>query len=678
MFTPMRSFAGACFGALLLASTLPSQSLAQIYPEPAPPLDSSHFGSKVRRTMHLLATSTPENRNTVNIIFYGQSITAGQPWVKAVTDQLKARFPHANIIAQDKAVSGFSSDRLINAAELDIYPAYPDLVIFHVYGHHEKYESIIQSIRSRTTAEILITNDHIEGSNPRDSQGNYIDTGWTADMYTYTRNFATKYNCEYVDLRAEWKRYLKANDYLSSQLLQDNVHLNAHGNYLYAELILRQLIHRPDLDPNAEGLTEDYVIGEDIDWDMETGTLSLPFAGNRVDAIYERTSPGATLPAEVWLDGQRPSTFPELYAYTRPSPNPWSNRPVFNRVDSITPKVLEDWTLTITSVSGTTFNYSVSGTVTGADGNGTNTADFVSNSKRVVISGDVFHWFDGRFVQDNAKAAVGQKMTWKTIPLYTDNATYQATSNNIIGTQTLFKGAAHRRHLLQLISDDPAAVGLKALRVHRPSWTRAKKLWADVDEVVFPSEVGAKDTLKVTAEGSWTVTQLPEWLEATPKSGSNNGVVELSVKKKNPTTEEQKATVRINMSGEQPFLLTVVQTAGTGEEDPEEEDPEEEDPGEEDPGEEDPGEEDPGEENPQPVSYFEDYSLINEWRDTTWGYIYDGFWPFAFHGTMGWIYVVEQDGSIFFWNFGETYWGWTAHDYLPWYYAYTDTNPGWR
>lgn len=647
MFTLLRSIAGACIGALLLSATIPSTGLAQAYPEPAPPLDDSHYGANVRRTMHLLATSTAEKRNTVHIIFYGQSITSGQPWVTAVINDLKARFPYANIIAQDKAVSGFASQRLVNAAELDIYPAYPDLVIFHVYGSHIDYESIIRNIRSRTAAEVLITNDHIEGNNPRDAQGNYLDVDWTAQMYTYTRNFAEKYNCEYVDLRADWKRYLKDNNYTANQLLNDNVHLNAHGNYLYAELVLRQLAHRPDLDPNAEGLTEDYVVGEDVDWDPETGTLNLPFAGNRVDAIYEETAPEAPSEAEVWLNGQRPSEFPEFYAHTRPAPNPWSNRPVFNRVDSQTPKVLEDWTMTITSVNGTSFGYSVSGTVTGADGNGTNTANFVSDSGRVVISGDVNHWFDGRFVGNNARAAIGQKITWKTIPLFTDDASYEAVSNGVVGTQTLFKGAAHSRHLLQLSSGDPAAVGLRALRVYRPSWNRAKKFWADVDEIAFPSEIAASDTISLTAEGSWRVAQIPDWLEATPSSGVNSGVIELATREKNPSTEERTGTIRINMGSEQPLYLTVVQA--------------------------------PGEEVvPPPVSYFTDSPLVNGWRDTAWGYVYDEFWPFAFHGELGWIYVVSHEDSIFFWIYAESYWGWTSHGFLPWHYAYTETEPGWR
>lgn len=647
MFTNLLLLRWVSLSALLILVFVHSPAIAQIYPEPAPPLDDAHFGANVRRTMNLLATSTPEKRNTVHIIFYGQSITAGQPWVTTVINELKSRYPYANIIAEDKAVSGFASQRLVNAAELDIYPAYPDLVIFHVYGSHIEYENIIRRIRERTTAEILITNDHIEGNNPTDSLGNYTDEGWTASMYTYTRNFAKTYNCEYVDLRADWKRYLKDNGYLASQLLNDNVHLNAHGNYLYASLVLRQLIHRPDLDAEAEGLTEDYVIGEDIDWDMETGVLNMPFAGNRVDAIYDEQPSETAAEAEVWLDGQIPSTFPEFYVHTRPSPNPWSSRPVFNRADSNNPKIVEDWTMTITSVNGTSFNYSVAGSITGADGSGANTANFISNSGRVVISGDADHWFDGRFVPDHARAAIGQKITWKTVPLFSDTVSYEPVDNAIQGTQVLFKGATHSRHMLQLSSSDPANVGLKMLRVYRPSWNRAKKFWADVDELAFPSVVNANATIKLTAEGSWRIAEIPEWLEAAPASGSGDTAIEITTKEVNPTEEERAGTIRINMGSEQPLYLTVEQAPGDIV-------------------------------IPPPVSYFVDDPVLSGWRVTDWGYIYDELWPFAFHAELGWVFVVHEGDSIFFWNFADSYWGWTAHNYLPWYYAFTEDAPGWR
>src|SRR6187431_303683 len=117
--------------------------------------DVSQRGRNVQRTMRLLTESTPQKKNTVRILFYGQSITA-QKWTKLVTEDLKKRFPNTNIISENRALSGYASQLLVRTAETDLYPFQPDLVIFHVYGAHDKYEDIFRRTRERTCAEILI------------------------------------------------------------------------------------------------------------------------------------------------------------------------------------------------------------------------------------------------------------------------------------------------------------------------------------------------------------------------------------------------------------------------------------------------------------------------------------------------------------------------------------------
>ena len=83
--------------------------------------------------MRLLATSTPQKRNTVRVLFYGQSITE-QRWWQAVADDLRSRFPDANLVIENRALGGFASQMLVKTAETDLYPFYPDLLIFQVYG----------------------------------------------------------------------------------------------------------------------------------------------------------------------------------------------------------------------------------------------------------------------------------------------------------------------------------------------------------------------------------------------------------------------------------------------------------------------------------------------------------------------------------------------------------------
>ena len=94
--------------------------------------------------MTLLATSTPEHRNHVRVLFYGQSITE-QEWSKQVAaGPARHAFPMPTWRSRTAPSAGSPSQLLIRPAEHDVYPFYPDLVIFHVFGANQQYEQIIQ------------------------------------------------------------------------------------------------------------------------------------------------------------------------------------------------------------------------------------------------------------------------------------------------------------------------------------------------------------------------------------------------------------------------------------------------------------------------------------------------------------------------------------------------------
>jgi hypothetical protein len=96
----------------------------------------------------------------VRILFYGQSITQ-QAWWKELERYLRATYPSANLIIENRAIGGHASQLLVKTAEADLYPFQPDLLIFHVYGSHLEYENIIRRVRERTCADILLQTDHI-------------------------------------------------------------------------------------------------------------------------------------------------------------------------------------------------------------------------------------------------------------------------------------------------------------------------------------------------------------------------------------------------------------------------------------------------------------------------------------------------------------------------------------
>ncbi len=366
----------------------PSSQADGNYPAPCPPQDGSKPGSRIQRSLSLMATSTPEKRNTVRVLFYGQSITK-QGWWKNVAGDLRRRYPHANLIIENRAIGGHSSSRLYKTAEADLYPFYPDLVIFHVYGSHVEYEKIIASIRSRTTADILIQTDHVtkdETLSEETDPAKLTPQNWDAWMNNaFLPQIAEKYGCELANIHRRWKDYLMANKYKAAQLLRDNVHLNAHGEYLMAELVSQYLRYDSESAKAVDsGLVKTLEVGKDIHW--QDGKLSVEFDGNRVEALCAE---GTSLPSPILIDGMKPSAFPECYVLTKSSGYLGTNWPCLLRVQQgpgITPQA-EEWHIAITNPTPDykSFCFNVTGSKTGADGDGCSNQRFVSKSGRIVI-----------------------------------------------------------------------------------------------------------------------------------------------------------------------------------------------------------------------------------------------------------------------------------------------------
>ena len=303
--------------------------------------------------MTLLATSTQERRNTVRILFYGQSITE-QEWWKHVADDLRSRFSSANLIIENRAIGGFASQLLIKPAEHDVYPFYPDLMILHVYGSNGEYEQLIRNTRSRTTAEVLMLTDHLTQWSPAVIDEKKDKGSWWDDFMNrqFLPETARKYDCGLAENRGAWIDYLKANHLEPRALLKDGVHLNDHGNYLMAELVKRYLVYRPELgDSSWRDLVRTVELGAGKEPSWNDGVLKLEFEGNRVDLIAEASPPANSARARIAIriDGKKPSEFPGAYAITRPVPPPWSPL-ALTRVDHEAPLLIEPWTLTVTAV----------------------------------------------------------------------------------------------------------------------------------------------------------------------------------------------------------------------------------------------------------------------------------------------------------------------------------------
>ena len=375
----------------LLPAALSAQQTAP-YPKPKNVGDPATLGVNIQRTMTLLATSTPQRRNTVRVLFYGQSITE-QNWWKDVADDLKRRFPNADLVIENRALGGFSSQLLVKTAETDLYAFYPDLMIFHVYGAHNNYEDIIRRTRERTTSEVLIQTDHVTNDadlNEETDPAKLRPDGkiWNSFMnYLHLPTIAKKYGCGLVDQRNLWKQYLRDNNLHAAQLLQDGVHQNAFGNYLMSEIVKAYLVRRPDthIDPMNCDTVHTYAVGKNIKW--QNGKLTLPFEGNRVDLIARD---GTALPADIRIDGKKPSEIPQLYGFTRALSTPGGKWPVVLKMASRTLPLVEEWTMEVTkdTTDPKQFTFTLSGSKTGPDGEGRSDKRFVSKSGRIVIEPD--------------------------------------------------------------------------------------------------------------------------------------------------------------------------------------------------------------------------------------------------------------------------------------------------
>jgi hypothetical protein len=464
---------------IALAMSVNAQEKPTAPPASYPPVKlPPATGKGIERAMTLMAISTPQKRNTVRVLFYGQSITE-QTWSKMVADDLRRRFPHANLVIENRAIGGFASQLLVKDAEQALYSFYPDLVIFHVYGSHTEYENIIRRLRERTTAEILIQTDHLtkdEDLNEETDPTKIPQEGrvWNQFMnYVFLPQTAQKYQTGRADVRDGWKTFLKENNLPVKALLKDGVHLNDYGCYVMAELVKSALVAPTQLqsaDTTNGGRIQTLTVGKDAVW--KNGRLTIPFDGNRVDLIAAPApnSSSQSTGIKILIDGKAPSAFPECYSFTRSTVYPGTPWPVVMRLQHNAPLLLEDWTIRLKNISEDyeTFAFEVVGSKTGPDGEGTSDKPFVSKSGRIVIAPD--DWGLSRSFNFTKKPLPPNfTIRFSVVPLFQD--TYTAPEITDMSREyavTVAQGLPNGKHMLELLAPNGKPAPIRAVRIYRP------------------------------------------------------------------------------------------------------------------------------------------------------------------------------------------------------------------
>lgn len=444
------------------------RSHAPVRPESRP----ERFGEGIQRTMTLLATSTPEHRNPVRILFYGQSITK-QEWSAEVSEYLRTQYPHADLTIENRAIGGYSTEYLSRTLPHDLADFYPDLVIFYDYGPREQLAEILSEIRRNTTAEILVQSYFPtwipRPGEPMDPLRRKGEAYHDAVSYDLMPRLCRLLGCEVMDVRGPWIDYLKKNGLLATDLLTDGSHLNGRGNALLAEITKRYLRHDPKLPPRQSGAVRTIPVRRG-DW--RNGTLRVAFEGNRVELVADpREEFEAQAEAQIFMDGKPPSANPALRFVTRASQLPDIDWPAVNRVSSRVPLLLEQWTLRVldSSPDDSWWRYEVRGSRTGADGEGSTSRRFVSTSGRVVIEPrDISA--KRAFGVRPLRTPPGFEVTWNVIPLFTDHYRPARPANPASEAVTVAaSGLADTRHVLELKAAGGAIPPLRAIRVYRPA-----------------------------------------------------------------------------------------------------------------------------------------------------------------------------------------------------------------
>jgi hypothetical protein len=455
--------------AFITATTL-AAAVAADFPAPPSLPTADALGPGLHRVRTLLSTSTAEKPQEVRVLFYGQSITE-QAWWKQVADFLRTTYPHARLTIENRAIGGHSSQILYKTAEADLYRFQPDLVIFHVYGAHQHYETIIRRLRERTIADVLIQTDHFSKNDPLDEPtdpSQLTPAKWNPWMnHAFLPDLARKYGAALCPVREHWKNYLQRHALEPAALLKDAVHLNAHGEFLMAKIVQACLtpLSKPVVNPHPERLTLKPI-------GAAAKSLTVPFNGNRID--LQLTAP-LSAEVKVTLNGQPVSAVREAWAFTKTSGYRGTNWPCLLRVQRGPAALLEEeWSVTLQEAADdyASFKFTVTGSKTGADGTGSGTERFVSKSGRLVIDPADWNLAYGRKVFGQ-KLAEDFVIRWQAEPLGRD----QLPAGPAAGWITLAQNLPNTAHTVTLTSAQP--IPAAAWRLYQPPFPATEPLVPD-------------------------------------------------------------------------------------------------------------------------------------------------------------------------------------------------------
>lgn len=448
----------------------------------------------LQRSISLLNSGTPTHKPTFRLLFYGNSHVT-RPWVYQLAADLQAAYPNVNFVVTNKALVAFDTARLTHTAVADIGGWQPDLVLVTSYGAFgdpdlgEKNDFIpfYRRLRELTASDVLVFPSHPiypeEANEPSAPIEDPELNPWYPDqdpIYTlFYVSLPTWVNASghcWANIRTPWKEYLRLHGLVTTDLLaEDQWHTNDDGGQFMRILLRAFLVGRSfptPMDPWNNARVRTATVGSDIHWDANA--LDLRFVGNRVDVVYE-SAPSADAPTfSVSVDGKDPKDVPEFYGFERASSSYGVIYPMpgVTEVQSEAPLLEEKWLLHINSINGSTgvVGYSLTGTKTGFDGNGSTQETFVSKSRRVRLQPDVVTaWW--AYSQTQKIPPEDFNVEWNAVRRSVSTFKPHAAQTPILeSTETLFLGTTDQvEHRLKIAPVAGDARGIRSIRVYSPS-----------------------------------------------------------------------------------------------------------------------------------------------------------------------------------------------------------------
>jgi hypothetical protein len=437
---------------------------------------------KIARSLEMIRTSTPTDHKVLKVLFYGQSITRSG-WDKEVIEHWHQKYPNTVFVVQNRALGGFASPLLLRATEQDIVAFYPDLIIFHVYGDHRAYEQIIRLFRSRTAADIIVQTDHGESlPDPPCREGIRLtlreQPGCTGLLWVKQRNWydemsyhkiptlAKKYGLAMEPQRAWWRNYLLQAHAEPKSLLTDAIHPNQKGKELIAAFFNQYF---DNLVTEWNGQTEHNIISIPArTLDSTNGQQSFDFDGSRVELISSK--PLAAWPT-VAIDGASPKDIDGCFQVTRASSiGTVPDWPALRRITLRHDRVPEEWTATLTNISPDekSFHFRVAGSVTGDEGSGDSSDDFLSRSGKLSIESQ--DWMVERaFEEKHSPLTEPFEVHWSVNDVCSgDPEVIDIGDGTMQYRYVLGTGLANERHRVTLAAPMNDLAAVTEFRVYKP------------------------------------------------------------------------------------------------------------------------------------------------------------------------------------------------------------------